>query len=306
VSVTALRLLILALAVAPACPAAAASAVTSAGLALRAGGTNAGGGVDARPVAPSASLGRAGGSVGQAEALGLATGPPPALRSAAGGFWFASGDAFPSLDPDGDAVPYLADNCPEAANPDQADFDGDTRGNACDDDDDADGLADSVETGTGVFVSASDTGTDPRNPDSDGDGARDRAEVALGFDPNDPGSTPRLPTLVPALSPGALAALAAALAAAGLAAMGRLGDGAAPPGAPTDSPRPGRRTRRGAATTGRAASGGSRMPAAVAGGGSSELGIRHPTGAGTRCGAPPARVRVRLVRACRASVRGRR
>ncbi|MCI0589419.1 MAG: MSCRAMM family adhesin SdrC [Planctomycetes bacterium] len=46
-------------------------------------------------------------------------------------------------------------------------------------DSDADGLADGVETGTGVFVDASDTGTDPANPDTDMDGLLDGQEVDL-------------------------------------------------------------------------------------------------------------------------------
>ena len=47
-------------------------------------------------------------------------------------------------------------------------------------DTDNDGLSDSVETGTGIYVSASDTGTDPLNKDTDGDGfgfARSRARL---------------------------------------------------------------------------------------------------------------------------------
>jgi Bacterial TSP3 repeat len=62
-----------------------------------------------------------------------------------------------------------------------------------DPDDENDGLDDVVETNTGVFVSASDTGTDPNNADSDGDGLSDGAEVHGGTDPNDansPGSSP--------------------------------------------------------------------------------------------------------------------
>lgn len=46
-------------------------------------------------------------------------------------------------------------------------------------DTDADGLADGVETGTGTFVSASNTGTDPLNPDTDGDLRKDGDEVNI-------------------------------------------------------------------------------------------------------------------------------
>ena len=46
-------------------------------------------------------------------------------------------------------------------------------------DSDNDGLSDAVETDTGVFVSADDTGTDPLRPDSDGDGLDDGDELAL-------------------------------------------------------------------------------------------------------------------------------
>ena len=51
-------------------------------------------------------------------------------------------------------------------------------------DSDEDGLIDDVETGTGVFIDASDTGSDPNNPDSDADGVLDGIEIALGIDPN--------------------------------------------------------------------------------------------------------------------------
>jgi len=44
-------------------------------------------------------------------------------------------------------------------------------------DSDGDGLVDEVETNTGVFNDASDTGTDPSNPDTDGDGINDGDEV---------------------------------------------------------------------------------------------------------------------------------
>ena len=50
-------------------------------------------------------------------------------------------------------------------------------------DTDGDGLLDSVETNTGTYVDENDTGTNPNNPDSDGDWVRDGDEVANGTDP---------------------------------------------------------------------------------------------------------------------------
>ncbi len=58
-------------------------------------------------------------------------------------------------------------------------------------DSDNDGLYDSVETDTGVFVSDQDTGTDPDNPDTDGDGWTDGAEVKLSTSPFDDGNMPK-------------------------------------------------------------------------------------------------------------------
>ena len=55
---------------------------------------------------------------------------------------------------------------------------------------DGDGIADTAETNTGIFVDAYDTGTDPLLVDSDGDGINDGAELALGFNPSNPASTP--------------------------------------------------------------------------------------------------------------------
>ena len=52
-----------------------------------------------------------------------------------------------------------------------------------DGDTDGDGLLDSVETGTGVFVDANDTGTDPHSADTDGDGMPDGWEVSHGLNP---------------------------------------------------------------------------------------------------------------------------
>ena len=44
-------------------------------------------------------------------------------------------------------------------------------------DTDADGVFDRYETGTGIYVSPTNTGTSPTNPDSDGDGLNDGSEV---------------------------------------------------------------------------------------------------------------------------------
>ena len=59
-------------------------------------------------------------------------------------------------------------------------------------DTDGDGLADSVETNTGVYVSPSDTGTDPNNADTDGDGLYDVVETNTGVyvSPSNTGTDP--------------------------------------------------------------------------------------------------------------------
>ncbi len=74
----------------------------------------------------------------------------------------------PAADEDGDTVPNGSDNCPLIPNPGQLDTDGDGLGNFCDLDDDDDGLTDFDE-----FF----RGTDPLNPDTDGDGLLDGEEV---------------------------------------------------------------------------------------------------------------------------------
>lgn len=59
-------------------------------------------------------------------------------------------------------------------------------------DTDGDGLDDSVETNTGIYVSEVDTGTDPNNADTDGDGLLDGVETNTGeyVDASDTGTDP--------------------------------------------------------------------------------------------------------------------
>lgn len=111
-------------------------------------------------------------------------------------------------DADGDGVPNASDNCPNTANADQRNTDhaplvtagapndvtvanGDTLGDACDPDDDNDGIPDSVETGFGCNFGAGSSGPlDPLKSDSDGDHVLDGAECALGSNPNNALSKP--------------------------------------------------------------------------------------------------------------------
>lgn len=91
---------------------------------------------------------------------------------------------------DGDGVCDPFDNCPFVANADQLDTDGDTQGDACDTDDDEDGLTDTEEAALG---------TDPLLADTDGDGFSDGVELDAGSDPLDANDTPAVS--VPSLSP---------------------------------------------------------------------------------------------------------
>jgi len=64
-------------------------------------------------------------------------------------------------------------------------------------DTDLDGLPDNVETDTGIFVSATNTGSDPRQADSDGDTFVDGQEVFHNSDPNSAASLPDFDFVAP-------------------------------------------------------------------------------------------------------------
>jgi hypothetical protein len=150
-------------------------------------------------------------SAGQGEALGH-SGSAVDLSTLAPGFWPVVAGGLPGLDADGDGVRYFDDNCSEIPNALQLDFDLDGAGDECDADDDGDGLLDTVETDTGVFVGPLDTGTNPFDADSDGDGWTDGDELEGGSDPNDALSTPlTVPPAIPVLGWLARGLLAAAM-----------------------------------------------------------------------------------------------
>jgi hypothetical protein len=94
-----------------------------------------------------------------------------------------------SLDGDGDGASDASDNCPAAANASQADFDTDGQGDACDGDDDNDGVADGADAFPLNAAESADTDGDGTgnnaDADDDGDGVADADEAGQGTDPLD-------------------------------------------------------------------------------------------------------------------------
>ena len=125
-----------------------------------------------------------------------------------------------SLDGDGDTILDSEDNCPGDANLDQADQDGDGKGDACDDDIDGDGLTNLFEELYNLDPYKEDSDSngindgeedqepdgltnreeqdegynnclDPWNKDSDGDKVSDKTEIEKGTDGCDANSKPK-------------------------------------------------------------------------------------------------------------------
>lgn len=99
---------------------------------------------------------------------------------------FTNNQLSSTVDTDSDGLYDFFDNCSTVGNPDQLDTDFDGFGNACDADDDADGIPDDIEISTGLNpLIAADAQTD-----IDNDGYANIVEYKLGSEINDSTSIP--------------------------------------------------------------------------------------------------------------------
>lgn len=98
--------------------------------------------------------------------------------------------ADPNADFDDDKIADSKDNCPEVANPDQADLDQDGMGDVCDHDDDNDGLADEDDPETKYTAPPPGTTTEtlPTDPSSSANGGAANANAG-GDDDGESGCT---------------------------------------------------------------------------------------------------------------------
>jgi len=99
-----------------------------------------------------------------------------------------AGTGYGNPDSDSDGFLDGDDNCASFPNADQLNSDSDSDGNACDADDDNDGLTD---------VTEADLGTDPLKRDTDGDGWSDKEELDEGTDPLQASSQPEVNSGLP-------------------------------------------------------------------------------------------------------------